>query len=96
VTAHLGYQIMVYLGPIQARLASIKVPDRLVAPSPVDAYARDMYPENPSAIIQSHSPHKVICERRKGDRRKNLNSPLSETRAGKDRRKSTASLDISV
>lgn len=87
---------MVYLGPIQPRPQSVKVPSRPTATTPVTPYANEHQKDDPSAGLVAVGPPGGI-ERRKQDRRSKSGAHLLETRAGKDRRRSPQpSISISI
>jgi hypothetical protein len=89
---------MVYLGPVQPRPASVKVPTRPAAIIAVTAYAKEQQKGNRSAGIDLIDPSGGV-ERRKQerDRRNKSAAAILETRAGKDRRKAPQpSINISI
>ena len=77
---------MVYLGPIQPRPTSVKVPSRPAATTAVSPYANEHQQQERSAGLDLIGPPGGI-ERRKKDRRSSSGQPLLETRVGRDRRK---------
>jgi hypothetical protein len=77
---------MVYLGPIQPRPASVKVPSRPAATTAVSAYANENQQQQRSAGLDLIGPPGGL-ERRKQDRRHKAGQTILETRAGRDRRK---------
>jgi hypothetical protein len=77
---------MVYLGPIQPRPASVKVPSRPAATTAVSAYANENQQQQRSAGLDLVGPPGGL-ERRKQDRRHKAGQTILETRAGRDRRK---------
>lgn len=88
---------MVYLGPITSRPQSVKAPSRPSSTTPVNPYAKDQHGASVDAapVIGVGPPNGI--ERRKQDRRSKSGDHLVETRAGKDRRKSTqTSVNISI
>lgn len=88
---------MVYLGPIQPRPASVKVPSRPAATTAVSAYANEQQKNERSAGLDGTMPPGGIERRKQQDRRNKSGSPLLETRAGKDRRKSPQpSISVSI
>lgn len=87
---------MVYLGPIQPRPVSVKMPSRPTATTAVNPYANEHQKDEHSAGLDAIGPPGGI-ERRKQDRRNKSRDHLVETRAGKDRRKSPQpSINISI
>lgn len=89
---------MVYLGPVQPRPVSVKVPTRPAAINAVTAYANEQQKGNRSAGIDLIGPPGGV-ERRKQerDRRNKSAAAMLETRAGRDRRKSPQpSISISI
>ena len=85
---------MVYLGPIEPRSLRVKNPGK---------------PSEVRSVAQSSGAHSIgegeevpehmrpgFVERRKEDRRQKSKSPLLETRAGKDRRKGSSNINVSV
>ncbi len=87
---------MVYLGPIQPRPVSVKMPSRPTATTAVNPYANEHQKNEHSAGLDAIGPPGGI-ERRKQDRRNKSRDHLVETRAGKDRRKSPQpSINISI
>ncbi len=87
---------MVYLGPIQPRPVSVKMPSRPTATTAVNPYANEHQKDGPSAGLDALGPPGGI-ERRKQDRRNKSRDHLVETRAGKDRRRSPQpSINISI
>ncbi len=87
---------MVYLGPIQPRPLSVKVPSRLSPTTAVTAYASENKRKEPSAGLDAIGPPGGI-ERRKQDRRHKSDQPIVETRAGRDRRKAPqTTINISI
>lgn len=87
---------MVYLGPIQPRPVSVKVPSRPSATTAVSAYANEQKNER-SAGLDGVMPPGGVERRKKQDRRNKSAAPMLETRAGKDRRKSPQpSISISI
>ncbi len=87
---------MVYLGPIQPRPVSVKMPSRPTATTAVNPYANEHQKNEHSAGLDAIGPPGGI-ERRKQDRRNRSRDHLVETRAGKDRRKSPQpSINISI
>ena len=88
---------MVYLGPIQPRPASVKVPSRPAAITAVSAYADEQQKNARSAGLDGGMPPGGVERRKKQDRRHKSAAPMVETRAGKDRRKSPQpSISISI
>ncbi|MFC3115180.1 hypothetical protein [Cellvibrio fontiphilus] len=86
---------MVYLGPIQPRPVSVKVPSRPTTTTAVTPYANENQ-QQPSAGLGAIGPPGGV-ERRKGDRRSKSDQTIVETRAGRDRRHSPAtSVNISI
>lgn len=88
---------MVYVGPITPRPQPVKTSPRPSSVTAVRAYAGD--PQG--ADVDAANPVGVGppggVERRKGDRRNKSGEHLVETRAGKDRRKSShASINITI
>jgi hypothetical protein len=80
---------MVYLGPINRRPESLKTPLRPSRVTAVRAYASEAQGAGVDAapIESGGGPDGV--ERRKQDRRSKSGDHLVETRAGRDRRKSS-------
>lgn len=89
---------MVYLGPIQPRPASVKVPSRPAATTAVNPYANEHQKDDRSAGLDAMGPPGGIERRKqKQDRRHKVGTSILETRAGKDRRKSPQpSISISI
>jgi hypothetical protein len=87
---------MVYLGPIQPRPVSVKVPSRPAATTAVSAYANEQQKNERSAGLGGVMPPGGVERRKKQDRRNKSAAPILETRAGKDRRKSQPSISISI
>lgn len=87
---------MVYLGPIQPRPVSVKVPSRPSATTAVSAYANENQQQQRSAGLDLIGPPGGV-ERRKQDRRNKSGQPMLETRAGRDRRKAPqTTINISI
>lgn len=84
---------MVYLGPIEPRSLRVKNPS---APGEVRAVEQSaaIHPIVEGEEIPVHLRPGFV-ERRRGDRRQSPKSPMLETRAGKDRRRTT-SISVSV
>jgi hypothetical protein len=87
---------MVYLGPIQPRPVSVKVPSRPSATTAVSAYANENQQQQRSAGLDLIGPPGGV-ERRKQDRRNKSGQPMLETRAGRDRRQAPqTTINISI
>ncbi len=80
---------MVYLGPIQPRPVSVKVPSRPAATTAISAYANEQQKDDRSAGLDAiGAPDGVERRKQKRDRRHKAGAAILETRAGRDRRKS--------
>ena len=80
---------MVYLGPIQPRPQSVKAPSRPATTTAASPYANEHQKDERSAGLDAIGPPGGVERRKqKHDRRNKTGSPILETRAGKDRRKS--------
>lgn len=87
---------MVYLGPIQPRPVSVKVPSRPAATTAVSPYANENQRQQRSAGLDAIGPPGGV-ERRKQDRRNKSDQTIVETRAGRDRRKAPkTTINISI
>nr|WP_324259655.1 hypothetical protein [Cellvibrio fontiphilus] len=87
---------MVYLGPIQPRPVSVKVPSRPRVTTAVTPYANESQQQERSAGLGAIGPPGGV-ERRKADRRSKSDQTIVETRAGRDRRQSLATtVNISI
>lgn len=88
---------MVYVGPITPRPQPVKNPARPSSVTAVRAYASDPQGADVDAAAPVGVGPPGGVERRKGDRRNKSGDHLLETRAGKDRRKSTqASINVII
>lgn len=90
---------MVYLGPIELRYAPVQNRNyRLQPTTAVAAYGkgRTVPVESETAEADELSAIPGGIERRKRDRRDHRDNPLLETRTGRDRRKSKATINISI